>query len=142
MGCRLPVFCFHSLVLFCMCWHAHSFSHNWLCQRFTNANKRLFSIVSLACVFGPVGARGVILLINGTLSLGLHGTTASRRQNFLNFELQSSKASLRQRERARKATRERALSGPTSITGGLGRRPHHGLRITTRFSASPPTMVE
>ena len=64
VGCRLPVFCLHLLVLFCMCWHAHSlshnwlftqlalltqlalsigFSHNWLCQRFTNANTRLLA---------------------------------------------------------------------------------------------------
>jgi hypothetical protein len=27
------------------------------------------------------------------------------------------------------------------MTGGLGRRPLHGLRITTRFPASPPIMV-
>jgi hypothetical protein len=58
VGCRLQVFCFHLLVLFCMCWHAHSFSHNWLfsqlalsigfshnwlCQRFTDANTRLLT---------------------------------------------------------------------------------------------------
>jgi len=35
VGCTMLVFGFHLLVLFRMCWHAHSFSHNWLCQRFT-----------------------------------------------------------------------------------------------------------
>jgi hypothetical protein len=27
------------------------------------------------------------------------------------------------------------------MTGGLGWRPQHGLRITTRYPASPPTTV-
>jgi hypothetical protein len=36
--------------------------------------------------------------------------------------------------------RERELYWePRSITGGLGRRPQHGLRITTRYPVSPPT---
>ena len=30
---------------------------------------------------------------------------------------------------------------PQSITGRLGRRPQHGLRITTRHPASPPTYL-
>jgi hypothetical protein len=34
--------------------------------------------------------------------------------------------------------RERALLGTTVPNGGLGWRPRHGLRITTRYPASPP----
>jgi hypothetical protein len=34
------------------------------------------------------------------------------------------------------------MNQPQSITGGLGLRPQHGLRITTRYPASPPTSGE
>jgi hypothetical protein len=48
--------------------------------------------------------------------------------------------SLGQRKRERE--RERALLGTTVHNGGARAAPAHGLRITTRFPASPPTMVE
>ncbi len=43
----------------------------------------------------------------------------------------------RETERERDSERE-LYEEPQSITEGLGRRPQYGLRITTRYPASPP----